>query len=134
MLLTLDVVNEVKLVALFSYLVIALLTGLVTGLALGWRRGGLSRLGGITLGSGVGVTAVVILALMFDSGGVVPVVCDPDLFTFSNGPDIYGDITVGWTVLYAVRVGAIILSTKFVTTSLWSLAGVVAARFVMRPL
>ena len=133
MMLSLDVVNEVKHVALFSYLVIALLTGSVTGLTLGWRHGGLGRLAGITLGSGVGVTAVVILAIMFDSGSPVPMACDPDWYTFSSGPDISGDITVGWTLLYAVRVGAIILSTKFATTSLWALARVVAARFVMRP-
>ena len=133
MMLSLDVVNEVKHVALFSYLVIALLTGSVTGLTLGWRHGGLGRLAGITLGSGVGVTAVVILAIMFDSGSAVPVACDQIRNTFSNGPDISGDITVGWTLLYAVRVGAIILCAKFATTSLWALARVVAARFVMRP-
>ena len=39
-------------------------------------------------------------------------------------PDLSGKVTLGWTMLYAVKVAAIIPTTKFATTSLLSLSSV----------
>ena len=75
--------------------------------------------------------AVVALANMVDTGGVVPVAGEPNRYTFTCGPDLSGNVTLGWTMLYAVKVAAIILTTKFATTSLLSFSSM-AMQFAMR--
>ena len=119
-------VNEVKLLAFLSLFAVAFLTGLVTGLTLGWRHKWTGKLTGLAIGSAVGALAVVVLAHMFDPGGAVPVPGEPNRFTFACGPpDLSGNVTLGWTMLYAVKVATIILTTKFATTSLWSFGSTV---------
>ena len=49
MIFTLCPINEIKLLAYLSCLVITLLTGPVIGLILGWRRGWVRRLAGLAL-------------------------------------------------------------------------------------
>ena len=68
---------------------------------------------------------------MVDTGGVVPAPGEPNRYTFTCGPDRSGNVTLGWTMLYAVKVAAIILTTKFATTSLLSLISL-AMQFTMR--
>ncbi len=78
------------------------------------------------------VLAVVALANMFDTGGLVPVPGEPNRFTFPCGPpDLSGNVTLGWTMLYAVKVAAIILTTRFATTSSLSFSAMVM-QFAMR--
>ena len=128
---TLCAVNEIKQLAFFSLFAIALLTGPATGLAVIWSHGWVKKLKGAAVGSAVGALAVVVLANMVDTGGVVPVAGESNRHTFSCGPDLSGNITLGWTILYMVKVAAIILTTKFATTSLLSFSSA-AAQFVMR--
>ncbi len=112
-------VNEIKLL-LFA---VAFLTGPATGLSLSWRRRWTWKLTGLVIGSAVGVLAVVVLAHMGDAAGrdLVPVPGEPNRYTFPCGPpDLYGSVTLGWAMLYAVKVAAIILTTKFATAALWS--------------
>ncbi len=125
MILTLCAVNEIKLLAFLSFFAIAFLTGPATGLALGWPHGWLGRLKGLAIGSAVGVLGVVVLTNILDTGGSVPVPGEPGKFTFTCGQDLSGNVTLGWTMLYAVEVAAIILSAKFATTSIWSLGSIV---------
>ena len=125
MILSLCPVNEIKLLAYFSFFAIALLTGPATGLVMGWSHGWLGRLTGLAIGSAVGVLAVVVLTNILDTSGTVPVPGEPNRVTFTCGPDLSGNVTFGWTMLYAVEVAAIILSAKFATTSIWSLGSIV---------
>ena len=47
-------------------------------------------------------------------------------YTFTCGPpDLSGNVTLGWTMLCAVKVAAIILTTRFATTSLLSIGSIV---------
>ena len=127
-------VNEVKLLAFFSLFAVAFLTGPVTGLPLGWRHNWIGKLTGLALGFAVGALAVVALAHMVDAAGrdLVPVPGEPNRFTFPCGPpDLFGNVTLGWTILYAVKVAATILTTKFATTALWSI-GPTIKRSAMR--
>ena len=110
---------------------VAFLTGPATGLAVSWSRGWLQKLRGLAVGSAVGALAVVALANMVDNGGLVPVSGEPNRYTFTCGPDLSGNVTLGWTMLYAVKVAAIILTTKFATASLLSL-GSIAMRSTIR--
>ena len=131
MTLSLCPVNEIKLLAFFSLFAVAFLTGPATGLRLSWRHHWIGKLTGLVIGSAVGAMAVVALAQMVDATGrdLVPVPGEPDRFTFPCGPpDLSGSVTLGWTVPYAVKVVAIILTTKFATTALWSIGPT-----VMRP-
>ena len=141
-------INELKLVALLVLLAAPLLTGTVTGAALGWRRGRLGRLAGSALGLSVGVLAVVVVVAMMeepdqpemvligpaDAGALAP--GDPGVevkYTILvNGP-LYGEVTLIWALLYPIRVGAVIVCTRFATVSLWSLIRM-GARFVIRSL
>ena len=104
-------INEVKLVALLVLLAAPLVTGTVTGAALGWRRGRLGRLAGSALGLSVGVLAVVVVVAMMeepdqpemvligpaDAGALAP--GDPGVevkYTIPvNGP-LYGEVTLIW--------------------------------------
>ena len=115
-------VNEVKLLAFLSLFAVALLTGPATGLILTWRHNWIGKLTALAIGSAVGVLAVVALAHMVDATGrnLVPVPGEPNRYTIPCGPpDLSGNVTLGWTMLYAVKVAAIVLTTKFATTSLW---------------
>ena len=57
---------------------------------------------------------------------------EPNRYTIPCGPpDLSGSVTLGWAMLYAVKVAAIILTTKFATTTLLSFSSM-AVRFVMR--
>ena len=68
---------------------------------------------------------VVVLTNILDTESSVPVPGEPGRFTFMCGQDLSGNVTLGWTMLYAVEVAAIILSAKFATTSIWSLGSIV---------
>ncbi len=132
MMFTLCAVNEIKLLAFYSFFAIAFLTGPATGLVVSWSLGWVQKLRGVAVGSAVGAVAVVALASMFDTGGVVPVPGEPNRYTFTCGPpDLSGNVTLGWTMLYAVQVAAIILTTKFAATSLLSFSAM-AVQFAMR--
>ena len=131
MMLTLCAVDEIKLLAFYSFFAVAFLTGPATGLAVSWSRGWVQKLRGLAVGSAVGVLAVVALAHMVDTGGVVPVPGEPNRYTFTCGPDLSGNVTLGWTMLYAVKVAAIILTRKFATTSSLSFSAM-AMQFAMR--
>ena len=124
-------VNGIKQLAFLSLFAIALLTGPATGLAVFWSRGWVQKLKGVAVGSAVGALAVVALANMFDTGGLVPVPGEPNRYTFTCGPDLSGNVTLDWTMLYAVKVAAIILTTKFAATSLLSFSSM-AMQFGMR--
>ena len=146
--LSLEPINEVKLVALLFLLAAALLTGLVTGAVLGWRHGGLGKLAGLALGLGVGVLAVVVVVAMLeepdqpamvlmgpvDTGTLTP--GDPGVEVRysipANGP-LNGEVTLIGALLYPIRVGAVIVCTRFATVSLWSLIRM-GARFVRQSL
>ena len=121
MMLTLCAVNGIKQLAFYSFFAIAFLTGPATGLAVSWSHGWVQKLKGVAVGSAVGALAVVALANMVDTGGVVPAPGEPNRYTCTCGPDLSGNVTLGWIMLYAVQVAAIILTTKFATTSLLSL-------------
>ena len=72
-------INEIKLVAVVVLLAAALLTGPVTGLALGWRHGRLGKLAGLALGLSVGVLGImVVVAEMVLTG--------PEEFAYSVAP------------------------------------------------
>ena len=117
-------VNEVKLLAFLFLFAAAFLTGPATGLILSWRRNWIGKLTGLAIGFAVGALAVVALAHMVDATGrdLVPVPGEPNRYTFPCGPpDLSGNVTLGWTMLYAVKMAAIILTTKFATTALWSI-------------
>ncbi len=134
MMFTLCAVNEIKLLAFYSFFAIAFLTGPATGLAVCWSRGWVQKLRGVAVGSAVGTLAVVALAFMVDATGrdLVPVSGEINRYTIPCGPpDLSGNVTLGWMMLYAVQVAAIILTTKFATTSLLSLISM-AAQFAMR--
>ena len=131
MMFTICPVNEIKLLAVYSFFAVALLTGPATGLAVSWSRGWVQKLRGAATGSAVGVLAVVALAHMVDTGGVVPVSGEPNRYTFTCGLDLSGNVTLGWTMLYAVQVAAIILTTKFATTFSLSFSAM-AMQFAMR--
>ena len=124
-------VNEIRLLAFFSFFAIAFLTGPATGLAVSWSCGWVQKLRGVATGSAVGVLAMVALANMVDTGGPVPVPGEPNTYTFTCGLDLSGNVTLGWMMLYAVQVAAIILTTKFGTTFSLSFSAM-AMRFVMR--
>ena len=124
-------VNEIKLLAFLSFFAVAFLTGPATGLILSWRHHWLGKLTGLAMGCTVGTLAVVALAHMVDVTGrdLVPVPGEPNRYTFPCGPpDLSGSVTLGWTILYAMKVAAVILTTKFATTFLWSIGPT-----VMRP-
>ena len=131
MMLSLCAVNEIKLLAFYACFAVAFLTGSATGLAVSWSRGWVQKLRGLAVGSAVGVLAVVALTHMVDTGGVVPVPGEPNRYTFTCGLDLSGNVTLGWTMLYAVKVAAIVLTTKFATASLFTL-GSIAMRSAMR--
>ena len=131
MMLSLCAVNEIKLLAFFSFFAIAFLTGPATGLAVSWSRGWVQKLRGVAVGSAVGALAVVALANMVDTGGAVPVPGEPNRYTFTCGLDLSGNVSLGWTMLYAVKVAAIILTTKFATTSSLFFSAM-AMQFAMR--
>ena len=131
MMFTLCAVNEIKLLAFYSFFAIAFLTGPATGLVVSWSRGWVEKLRGVAVGSAVGALAVVALANMVDTGGAVPVPGEPNTITFTCGLDLSGNVTVGWAMLYAVQVAAIILTTKFATTSSLSFSAM-AMQFTMR--
>ena len=131
MMFTICPVDEIKLLAFFSFFAVAFLTGPATGLAVSWSRGWVQKLRGAAIGSAVGVLAVVALAHMVDTGGVVPVSGEPNRYTFTCGLDLSGNVTLGWTMLYAVQVAAIILTTKFATTFSLSFSAM-AMQFAMR--
>ena len=132
MMFTLCAVNEIKQLAFFSFFAIAFLTGPATGLVVSWSRGWVQKLRGVAVGSAVGALAVVALAFMFDTGGAVPLPGEPNRITFTCGPpDLSGNVTLGWAMLYAVKAAAIILTTKFATTTSLSLSAM-AMRFAMR--
>ena len=117
-------VDEVKLLAFFSLFAVAFLTGPATGLILGRRRNWIGKLTGLAIGSVVGALAVVALAHMVDAAdrNLVPVPGEPNRYTIPCGPpDLSGSVTLGWAMLYAVKVAAIILTTKFAATSLWTI-------------
>ena len=128
---TLCAVNEIKQLAFLSLFAIAILTGPATVLAVCWSRGWVQKLKGMAVGSSVGAVAVVALTHMVDTGGVVPVPGEPNRYTFTCGTDLSGNVTLGWTMLYTVKVAAIILTTKFATTTLLSF-GSMAMRSAMR--
>ena len=120
---TLCAVNEIKQLAFFSLFAIALLTGPATGLAVCCSLGWVQKLKGVAVGSAVGALAVVALAFMVDATGrdLTPVSGELIRHTFPcEPPDLSGKVTLGWAMLYAVKVAAIILTTKFATTSLLS--------------
>lgn len=123
--------HEIKLLAFYSFFAIAFLTGPATGLAVSWSRGWVQKLRGVATGSAVGVLAVVALANMVDTGGAVPVPGEPNTYTFTCGLDLSGNVTLGWMMLYAVQVAAIILTTRFATTSSLSFSAM-AMQFAMR--
>ena len=127
MMFTLCAVNEIKQLAFFSFFAIALLTGPATGLAVCWSRGWVQKLKGVAVGSAVGALAVVALAFMVDATGrdLTPASGEHMRYTFPcEPPDLSGNVTLGWAMLYVVKVAAIILTTKFATTSLLSLSSV----------
>ena len=127
MMFTLCAVNEIKLLAFYSFFAVAFLTGPATGLVVSWSLGWVQKLRSVAVGS-----AVVAVANMVDTGGAVPVPGEPNRFTFPCGPpDLSGNVTLGWAMLYAVQVAVIILTTKFATTSSLSFSAM-AMRFAMR--
>ena len=130
MMLTLCAVNEIKQLAFLSSFAIAFLAGPGSALVLTWSRGWVQKLRGLAVGSAVGVL-VVALANMVDTGGAVPVPGESNRYTFTCGLDLSGNVTLGWTMLYAVQVAAIILTTKFATTSSLSFSAM-AVQFAMR--
>ena len=124
-------VNEIKLLAFLSFFAVAFLTGPATGLILSWRHTWIGKLTGLAIGCAVGTLAVVALAHMVDATGrdLAPVPGEPNRYTIPCGPpDLSGNVTLGWAMLYAVKVAAVILTTKFATTFLWSIGPT-----VMRP-
>ena len=126
--------NDVKCqqdLAFYSFFASAFLTGPATGLAVCWSRDWVQKLKGVAVGSAVGALAVVALANMVDTGGVVPVQGEPNRYTFTCGLDLSGNVTLGWTMLYAVKAAAIILTTRFATTSSLSSSSM-AMQFAMR--
>ena len=131
MMLTLCTVNEIKLLAFYSFFAIAFLTGPAAGFVVSRSYGWVQKLRGVAVGSAVGVLAVVALTHMVDTGGMVPVAGEPNRYTFTCGLDLSGNVTLGWIMLYAVKVAAIMLTTKFATTSLLSFSSMVM-QFVMR--
>ena len=134
MMFTLCAVNEIKQLAFFSLFAIALLTGPATGLAVCWSRDWVQKLRGVVVGSAVGALAVVALAFMVDATGrdLAPVSGEINRYTIPCGPpDLSGNATLGWAMLYAVKVAAIILTTKFAATSLLSFSSM-AVQFAMR--
>ena len=131
MMLTLRAVDEIKQLAFLSSFAIAFLAGPGTALVLTWSRGWVQKLRSVAVGSAVGVLAVMALANMVDTGGAVPVPGEPNRYTFTCGLDLSGNVTLGWMMLYAVQVAAIILTTKFATTSSLSFSAM-AVRFAMR--
>ena len=127
-------VNEIKLLAFLFLFAVAFLTGPATGLILSWRHHWIGKLAGLTIGFAVGALAVVALAYMVDATGrdLAPVPGEPNRYTFPCGPpDLSGDVTLGWTILYAMKVAAVILTTKFATTFLWTI-GPTVMRTAMR--
>ena len=134
-------INEIKLVAVVVLLAAPLLTGPVTGLALGWRHGRLGKLAGLALGLSVGVLGLmVVVAEMVLTG--------PAEFAYPGAPapeasggevrymipaegPLHGRVTLTSALLYPVRVGAAMVCAWFVTTRLWTL-GRMVARFVVR--
>ena len=142
-------INEIKLVALVYLLAAPLLTGPVTGLALGWRHGRLGRLAGLALGLSVGVLGLmVVVALMHKPDRAEMVLIGPAEFAYPGAPvleapggevrymipaegPLHGRVTLTSALLYPVRVGAAMVCAWFVTTSLWTL-GRMGARFVVR--
>ena len=56
---------------------------------------------------------------------LAPVSGELNRYTFTCGPDLSGNVTLGWTMLCAVKVAAIILTTRFATTSLLSIGSIV---------
>ena len=134
MTLSLCPVNEVKLLAFLFLFAAAFLTGPATGLILSWRYHWIGKLTGQAIGFAVGALAVVALAHMVDATGrnLVPVPGEPNRFTIPCGPpDLSGSVTLGWTMLYSMKVAAVILTTKFATTALWSI-GPTVKRSAMR--
>ena len=125
MIFSLCPVNEIKLLASLSFFAVAFITGPATGVTLGWAHGWIVRLTGLAIGSAIGVLAAVVLTNMLDTGGRVPVPGEPGSFALTCGWDMSGNVTVVWTMLYVVQVAAIVLTTKFATTSLWSLGLIV---------
>ncbi len=124
MMFSLCPVNEFKFLTFLSLFAVAFRTGSTTGLTLNWQHNWVRKLTGLAVGSAVGVLAVVTLAHMVDAAGTgsVPVPGEPNRYTFPCGPpDLSGNVTLGWTMLYAVKVAAIILTTNFATTSLWTI-------------
>ena len=121
-------INEIKLVAVVVLLAAPLLTGPVTGLALGWRHGRLGKLAGLALGLSVGVLGLmVVVAEMVLTG--------PEEFAYSVAPapeasggeirymipaegPLHGTVTLTSALLYPVRVGAAMVCAWFVTTRL----------------
>ena len=120
-------VNEIKLLAFLSLFAVGFLTGPATGLILGRRHNWIGKLTGLAIGSAVGALAVVALAYMVDATGrdLVPASGEINRYTFPCGPpDLSGNVTLGWTMLYAVKVAAIILTTKFAAISLWTIGSI----------
>ena len=134
-------INEIKLVALVGLLAAPLLTGPVTGLALGWRHGRLGKLAGLALGLSVGVLGLMVVVAEM-------VLIGPGEFAYSVAPapeapggeirymipaegPLHGRVTLTSALLYPVRVGAAMVGAWFVTTRLWNLGGM-GARFVVR--
>ena len=127
-------INEIKLLAFLSLFVVGFLTGPATGLILRRRHNWIGKLTGLTIGSAVGAVAVVALAYMVDATGrdLVPASGEIIRYTFPCGPpDLFGNVTLDWAMLYAVKVAAIILTTKFATTYLLSFIST-PVQFAMR--
>ena len=68
---------------------------------------------------------------MVDATDLVPVPGKPNRYTLACWLDLSGNVTLGWMMLYAVPVAAIILTTKFATTSSLSFSAM-AMQFAMR--
>ena len=68
MMLSLCAVNEIKLLAFYSFFVIAFLAGPATGLALTWSHNRVQQLRGLVVGFAAGALAVVVLVHMVDTG------------------------------------------------------------------
>ena len=106
-------------------------------MTLGWAHGWIVRLTGLAIGSAVGVLAAVVLTNMLDTGGsgssarrTWQVYVYLRVATCPETSPWFGRL------LYVVQVAAIVLTTKFATTSLWSLGLIVmgsAIRFRRNP-